>query len=153
MTAVSRGLEIAENLCRRFEGLRLSPYTCPAGIPTIGYGSTRYEDGRLVALSDPPITKERAEYLLFTTLRRDYLPGVVKASPGLLTNPNVLGAMIDFAYNLGVPRYRASTLRKCVDAEDWAGAKRELVKWVRGGGKILPGLVARRKAEAALLKD
>jgi lysozyme len=59
--------------------------------------------------------------------------------------------MTDFAYNLGVARYRASTLRKRVDAGDWEDAKEQLMLWVRGGGKVLPGLVKRRKAEAALL--
>lgn len=153
MNEIPDGLLIAERLCKTFEGLRLAPYLCPAGVPTIGIGSTRYEDGRLVTLLDPPITKERAEHLLFVTLRRDYLPGVLRASPALATNPRALGAMLDFAYNLGVPRYRSSTLCRCINAQDWAGAKRELARWVRGGGKVLPGLVARRKAEAALLPD
>jgi len=50
-----------------------------------------------------------------------------------------------------VPRYRSSTLRKRVDAQDWAGAKQELARWVYGGGKKLPGLIRRRAAEATLL--
>jgi lysozyme len=59
--------------------------------------------------------------------------------------------MTDFAYNLGVARYRASTLRKRINEDDFEGAKVELKKWIRGGGKVLPGLVRRRQAEAALL--
>ena len=54
----------AVDLIKHFEGLRLTPYLCSAGVPTIGYGSTFYEDGRKVSLQDPPITKERAEELL-----------------------------------------------------------------------------------------
>ena len=57
----------------------------------------------------------------------------------------------DVAANLGLTRLRASTLRKRVLAGDRAGARREIVKWVRGGGRVLPGLVARRNAEAALI--
>jgi len=144
-------LEIAATLCRAFEGLRLKPYLCPAGIPTIGYGSTCYADGTLVSLSDPPLTASDAEALLLLTLERDYLPGVLKASPTLADKPKALGALTDFAYNCGVPRYRASTLRRCVDKQDWAGAGQQLMKWTRGGGKVLPGLVARRKSEAAFL--
>ena len=52
---------LAAKLCRRFEGLYLRPYLCPAGVPTIGYGSTVYENGMAVQLTDPPITRERAE--------------------------------------------------------------------------------------------
>jgi lysozyme len=149
--SVAQALSIAAALCRTFEGVRLKPYLCPAAIPTIGIGSTHYEDGRLVALSDPPITLARAEALMMLTLARDYLPGVLRASPGLAEHPRALGALVDFAYNCGVPRYRASTLRRRVDAKDWQAAKDQLLKWTRGGGKILPGLVARRVAEGKLL--
>ncbi len=60
-------------------------------------------------------------------------------------------AIADFAYNLGLGRLRASTLRRKINAGDIDGAVIELKKWVRGGGRVLPGLVARRAAEAALL--
>ena len=144
-------LEVTSALCRTFEGIRLSPYLCSAGKPTIGIGSTLYEDGTRVTLQDPPITAERAESLLQLTLRRDYLPGVLRASPGLIQYPNRLAAMLDFAYNAGVPRYRASTMRKRIDAEDWAGAQVECKKWNKGGGRVLPGLTKRCQARAALL--
>ena len=144
-------LEITSALCRTFEGLYLQPYLCPAGVPTIGIGSTLYEDGTPVKLTDPPITPERAESLLQLTLLRDYLPGVVKASPILLAHPNKLGAMVDFAYNCGVPRYKSSTLRKRIDEGNWSAAKVECMKWNRGGGKVLPGLTKRRQAESLLL--
>lgn len=147
-----QALAIAAGLCRRFEGLRLKPYLCPAGVPTIGYGSTRYADGKAVTLRDAPITAAQADELLMATLRRDYLPGVLRLSPSLADKPQVLGAIVDFAYNLGVAKYGSSTLRKRIDAGDMAGARAELAKWVRGGGKVLPGLVARRAAEVALLE-
>jgi len=102
-------------------------------------------------MEHPPITQETAEAWLLHELRHNYLAGVLKASPSLLARPRALGALTDFAYNLGVARYRSSTLRKRVDAQDWEAAKEELMKWVRGGGKVLPGLVRRRKAEVALL--
>lgn len=150
-SAVDEAVEVAATLCRPFEGLRLKPYICPAGYPTIGYGTVWKPDGTKVTMDHPPITKETAEAWLLRELRHNYLAGVVKASPGLLASPRVLGAMTDFAYNLGVARYRSSTLRRRVDAQDWPAAKEELMKWVRGGGKVLPGLVRRRQAEAALL--
>jgi lysozyme len=87
-------------------------------------------------------------------LRRDverFVRNALALSPGLIQFPSALGAIGDFCFNLGSGAYRASTLRKRVNAEDWEGARQELAKWVRGGGKVLKGLVIRRAAEAALL--
>jgi len=148
--AVNEAVEIAASLCRPFEGLRLRPYICPAGFPTIGYGTVYKPDGSRVTMEHPPITKELAEEWLTHELRNNYVAGVLRASPVLVKYPKALGAMGDFAYNLGVGRYRASTLKRRVDAEDWDGAKVQLMKWVRGGGRVLPGLVRRRKAECEI---
>ncbi len=151
VTTTDEALRLAADLCRRFEGLSLKPYECPAKIPTIGYGSTRYADGRAVTLGDKPITAAQAEALLLLTLRRDYLAGVLRVSPGLAARPGALAAITDWAYNLGLARYGTSTLRQKVDAGDWAGTKVELGKWIYAGGQRLAGLVARREAEAALI--
>lgn len=150
-------LELAEALCKRFEGFRSRPYLCPAGVPTIGYGSTYYADGRKVTLQDPPISEPDARALLLEELLHNYAPGVLRQCPVLLTlamNANdwgKLNAIVDFAYNLGVGRLQASTLKRKINAQDWEGAKEQLMLWVRGGGRILPGLVARRKAEMLLI--
>lgn len=102
-------------------------------------------------MDHPPITKETAEDWLLQELQKTYISGVLRASPQLIGRQSALGALGDFAYNLGVPRYRGSTLRRRVDAGDWDGAKEELMRWVRGGGRILPGLIRRRGAELAYL--
>lgn len=141
----------AAALCRRFEGFRAAPYVCPAGVWTVGYGSTRHEDGRAVAPGDAPVTPEQAEALLQLDLSR-FLVQLLAASPSLAAAPvGAQAALLDFIYNLGAGRYRASTLRRRAEARDWAGAAAELMKWTRGGGRELPGLVARRRAEVALL--
>ena len=137
-------------LIERFEGLRLKPYLCPAGVPTIGLGSTRYLDGRPVRLTDPPITRGHAYAIAKDQLRREYLPGVLAYCRGA-DSVERLAALTDFAYNFGVPALRGSRLRRRVNEQDWDAARRELMRWVRGNGRVLPGLVARRKAEAALL--
>lgn len=142
---------IAASLCRQFEGLYLKPYLCPANVATIGFGSTRYEDGRRVMLSDPPITKARAEELLMWEINRVCVPAVKRSCPDL-KEPKKLAALLDFTFNLGSGNLHSSTLRKKVNAEDWDAAQIELAKWVRGGGRVLPGLVKRRTAEAALLR-
>jgi len=144
-------LELAAELCRRFEGFRANPYLCPAGIPTIGYGSTYYADGRKVTLQDQPITEPDARSLLMSELSHIYGPGVLRLCPGLAANPAAFNAIVDFVYNLGVGRLQTSTLRRKINSQDWEGAKEQLMLWTRGGGKVLPGLVRRRGAEAALI--
>lgn len=151
MSALDEALALTAALCRHFEGFRGRPYVCPAGYPTIGYGTVWKPDGTQVTMQDEPISKEQAEAWLLSELRTNYAAGVLRASPNLIQNPRVLAAAIDFAYNLGVSRYRASTLRKRLEAEDWDGARQQLMRWTKGGGKELPGLVRRRKAEAELL--
>ena len=146
----SEALDLAAGLCLRFEGLYLKPYLCPAGIPTIGVGSTRYEDGVAVSMFDAPITKDRAIELLMLTLKRDYLPAVRTLCK--VENAKQLAALTDFAYNLGVGALRSSNLRKRVNAGDYEAVPAEFSKWVKGGGKVLRGLVIRRQAEADLFQ-
>jgi lysozyme len=143
-------VQVAAALMRRFEGLYLLPYLCPAGIPSIGYGATYYQDGTRVTLKDPAITREIAEALLLWMVRTIYLPAVLKLCPGV-DSPERLAALIDFAFNLGTGRLAASTLRRRVNANRWADVPAEFRKWVRGGGRVLRGLVLRREAEIALL--
>lgn len=76
--------------------------------------------------------------------------GVLRASPILSKYQNRLEAITDFAYNLGVGRYQASTLRRYVDQQRWAEAAAELLKWNRAGGKVQRGLTLRRSKEKAL---
>lgn len=130
-------------LIRRFEGLRLRAYRCPAGVLTCGYGSTGPD-----IKPDTVWTKEEAEARMSSDSAL-YLSATRKLCPGQVGDS--LAALADFAYNLGCTRLKGSTLRRKINAGDMAGARAELGKWVRGGGRVLPGLVARRAAEAALL--
>lgn len=158
-------LDIAEELCRRFEGLArvgkdglVYPYICPAGHPTQGYGTVFRPDGRKVTMDDPPITRQVAEQWLKVDLLNTYAPGVVRQCPILLTlvltqnDWAKFNAIVDFAYNLGVGRLQTSTLRRKINAQDWDAAQEQLMLWTRGGGKVLPGLVKRRQAECALME-
>jgi lysozyme len=144
-------LEIAAELCKRFEGFRAKPYLCPAGIPTIGYGSTYYADGKKVTLNDSSISQEAANALLMSELQHTYLPGVLKNCPILATDERKCNAVVDFCYNLGVGRLQTSTLKRKINAQDWDGAKEQLMLWTKGGGKVLPGLLKRRQSECALM--
>ncbi len=144
-------LDIAAALCKQFEGFRGKPYLCPAGVPTIGYGSTYYADGRKVALADPPMSEPDAATLLLQELQHTYLPGVLRNCPTLLTDEKKCNAIVDFAYNLGTGRLQTSTLKRKINAGSWEEAKEQLLLWTKGGGRVLPGLVKRRTAECRLL--
>jgi len=144
----------AIELAKRFEGferrvkrgieITAVPYICPAGFWTIGYGH----------LSDPmhpPITEAEAEVYLARDLRTA-LAATLRHCPVLATEPEErLAAIVDFTFNLGAGRLQTSTLRRRVNQRDWSGAATELRRWVYGGGKVLPGLVARREAEVMLV--
>lgn len=130
-------------LVRRFEGCRLMPYLCPAGVWTCGWGSTGPD-----VFPGRAWTQEYADRRLAQDALH-FAQGALALCPGL--RGDALCAIADFAYNLGLGRLKASTLRRKINAEDWEGARVELAKWVRGGGRVLPGLVLRRVAEAALL--
>ena len=143
-------VELAAVLARKFEGCYLSPYLCPAGVPTIGYGATFYPDGRAVTLKDMPITREYANYMLIWMVKNIYMPAVIKLCPKIDT-PERAAALIDFAFNLGVGRLKSSTLRKRVNSRYWEQVPTELRKWDKGGGKVLRGLTLRREAECKLI--
>jgi lysozyme len=145
MSGLAAIVETAKPLARRFEGWRPRRYKCPAGVWTQGYGHTGE------GITAEPWSLRRGEAVLDADLAV-YARAVLALSPNVARLPREVGAALtDFCFNLGVTRYKASTLRKRVRAEDWQGAAHELGKWVFGGGRKLPGLVKRRAAEAALI--
>jgi lysozyme len=82
------------------------------------------------------------------------LPRVLKLCDNLESwGAGSVAAIVDFVYNLGSGNLASSTLRKRILADDKNGAKTELKRWVRGGGRVLPGLVRRRDAEVAIMGD
>ena len=144
-------LELAAELCKKFEGFSSVVYICPAGVPTIGYGSTYYANGVKVTMNDPPMSQKEAYALLMIELEHTYLPGVIRNCPILLSDEKKCNAIVDFCYNLGTGRLQTSTLKRKINASDWEGAKEQLMLWNKGGGKVLAGLTKRRVAECALL--
>jgi lysozyme len=136
-------------LIKRFEGFSSKPYLCPAKVPTIGYGSTRYADGKKVTLKDTPISEAKGLELLNDTLKQYEL--AVDAFCVDTINQNQFDALVDFAYNLGTGNLKSSTLLKKVNADPKDHKiSEEFLKWNRAGGKVLKGLTARRVAEAEL---
>lgn len=130
-------------LIRRFEGCRLMPYYCPAGVLTCGWGSTGPD-----VFPGKAWTQEYADRRMLLDAQK-FARGTLALCPGLIGGR--LCALADFAYNLGLGRLKSSTLLRKAKAGDWNGVPAEFRKWVNGGGRKLPGLVARREAEIALL--
>lgn len=145
---ITKGSQNLINLIAKFEGLKLEAYKCPAGIATIGYGSTYYSDGSRVKMGDK-ITKEQAIRLLFDTLGT--YERFVDANTRDDINQNQFDALVDFAYNCGNGNLKSSTLLKKVNADpNDANIGAEFMKWTRANGKVLKGLVNRRVAEVEL---
>jgi lysozyme len=135
-------------IIRKFEGLKLTAYLCPANVWTIGYGSTFYENGSKVQQGDK-ITLDRADKLLVEMVKRFEISvkGLVKSS----INDNQLGALTSFAFNVGVGAFSKSTLLRKVNANpNDLTIRNEFMRWTKAGGKVLKGLVTRREAEANL---
>ena len=135
-------------IIRKFEGLKLRAYLCPANVVTIGWGSTFYENGSKVQLGDK-ITIERADKLLFFVVQK-FEAEVSKLVKSAI-NDNQLGALTSFAFNVGTGALAKSTLLRKVNANpNDATIRDEYMRWTKAGGKVLNGLVTRRKAEADL---
>ena len=136
-------------LIKQFEGLSLKPYLDKVNIPTIGFGSTYYEDGTKVKLKDKPITEERATQLLEFIANKTFSENINKVVKVPL-NQNQFDALVSFAYNIGNKNFNWSTLLKKLNLSDYEGASSEFLRWNQANGKILNGLVLRRQKEKEL---
>jgi lysozyme len=136
------------NLIKKYEGLRLSSYLCPAGVPTIGYGSTRYPNGKKVMLGEKLSGEKEATQLLLSTLD-PFESAVNKHLPNL--NQCQFDALVCFAYNVGTGALVKSTLLKKAKANSAdPSILDEFLRWNKAGGKALQGLTNRRREEANL---
>lgn len=131
------------SLIEKFEGFSSSPYICPAGKPTIGFGSTFYEDGTPVTMNDKPITKERARELVHW-----YCENKIEYPRDDLTD-NQKSALCSLIFNIGQGAFDRSKCKRALIEGNWTVAHKEW-DWVSAGGKVLPGLVLRRQAEKEL---
>lgn len=138
-----------EGYLKQIGGGRVVPYRCPAGVPTIGWGTTFYPGGRKVSMADPAIDQAYATECLAYELRGNERD-VDAMTAGVRWNDPMRGAVISFVYNVGSGAYRASTLRKKILAGQWNDVPREFAKWNKGGGRVLAGLTRRRTSEASM---
>lgn len=129
------------DLIKQFEGLRLDAYRDPVGIWTVGYGHTPAQPGQRISHAE-------AEELLDADLLT--AESAVRAQITAPLTQGQFDALVSFTFNLGARRLQDSTLRRLLNGGDYAGAQEEFGRWIHAGGRKLPGLVARREAEAAL---
>lgn len=132
-------------LIQSFEGFSATPYRCPAGWLTIGYGHVlrAEEEGRLVAISHA-----KAEELLAADVALAE-QAVTRLMTTALAQPQ-FDALVSFTYNLGSGALQRSRLRQVINRGALDAAPVEFQRWVWAGGRKLPGLVRRRAAEAGM---
>lgn len=131
----------AIDLIKRFEGFSADKYICPAGYETFGYGSLCSHYPNIIF----PITKDEAENCLKQDLNR-FAISVCKLIK-VPINDNQYSALLDFTYNLGSGTLQRSTLRAKLNRGEYDSAANEFMRYIYGGGRILPGLLKRRQAE------
>ena len=141
------------------EGTRFKPYRCPAALWTVGVGHVLYpEQGKLPMAGrlDYPLksadnrvwSKDEVNALLEYDLKR-FVRGVARYCPAPLTQGQ-LDALVSFSFNVGLGTLQRSTLRQKHNRGDFAGAADEFLKFTKGGGKVLKGLVNRRNDERTM---
>lgn len=134
------------NLIVSFEGFSAKPYLDSAGIPTIGYGSTYYPGGKKVTMEDPAITKEQGVEL-FAEVLPTY-ENIVNSKVKIALNQNQFDALVSHTYNTGGSDGLFSLINKRAgetEIRNWF-----TTKYITAGGKVLNGLIRRRRAESDL---
>jgi lysozyme len=156
------------NLMHQYEGCRNKPYLCPAHIWTIGYGHVLYQE----QIRLPMVAKEGQSTMIrkeFPLKQEDnrvwskeeieklfaddvnlFERGVLRLAPTLSGRQGAFDACVSFAFNAGLGNFQRSTIRMKINRGEWEAAAEAFMQWTKGGGRELPGLVKRRKAEVVL---
>lgn len=142
------------DLIKQFEGYHkrtadgsAAAYLDPVNIPTIGWGTIRYPDGKEVRLGDVRTELQCSEYLAYEVSTKS--AAVEKLVKVPLTQ-SMFDALVSFTYNVGAGAFAESTLLRMLNDGNYEAAGQQLLVWNKGGGRVLPGLVRRRDAEMAL---
>lgn len=142
---------------KSYEGLRLKPYLCSAGVPTIGWGNTWYPNGKKVTLKDRPITASEADRIFKFVL--SLFEADVNSLVKVPLKQHQFDALVSFAYNVGsdidvddIPEGLGdSTLLKLINANpNDPRITAEFLKWNKANKKINKGLISRRTKEASM---
>lgn len=160
--------KVGADLMHRYEGFRSKPYLCPAHIWTIGYGHVLYQE----QIRLPMIRKEgytgliRKEYPLKPEDNRVWTKeeinklfeedvavferGVLRLVPSSAGSQGRFDALVSISFNFGLGNLQRSSIRMRANRGDHEGAAKAFMMWTKGGGRVLPGLVKRRRDEQKL---
>jgi lysozyme len=136
------------DLIKESEGCRLQSYKCPAGVWTIGWGTTKYEDGSKVSKNDE-ITQDKADGLLYSEISRIRQSEKFKAM--VLTDLSET-AVCSLIYNVGEGSFYKSSLYKAICNRDYLNIMHNW-DWIKAGGNVLLGLAKRRASELAIFME
>lgn len=141
-------------LIQEFESFVSTPYQDSVRIWTIGFGSTYYPNGKRVTKYDTPINRIYAETIQRNIIERDFAPAVndllkKEIENGFITQ-NMYDAILSLVYNIGVNGFKKSSVLKWIKQGDKENASNAFLLWNKAGGKVLKGLVDRRKKEREL---
>lgn len=146
-------------MIKHHEGVRQKPYRCPALLWTVGVGhvidpshiGVKFDDRKSLPIPqgwDRTLSMEEVDQILAEDLRR-FEKGVLRLCPNGLTQHR-FDALVSFAFNVGLGNLQRSSLRMKHNRGDYADAAEEFLKWAKAGGKVLPGLLKRRRDELNL---
>jgi lysozyme len=147
-------------LVKHHEGVRTKPYRCPALLWTVGVGhvidpthaAVKYEERKHLPIPegwDRVLTMGEVDDLLIADLAR-FERGVARNCPSAIGRQGVFDALVSFSFNVGLGNLQRSTLRMKTNRGEFDSAAAEFLKWTKAGGRMLPGLVKRRRDERAL---
>jgi lysozyme len=150
-------MQLSENgfkIIKNFEGLRLTAYRDVAGVWTIGYGSTRYHDGRRVKPGDSLASEAQADALFHNTLGQ--YEDAVNQSVKVPLTQNQFDTLVSFAYNEGTGALRESTLLAKLNEKNYKEAAAHFLAWdkitdPKTGKKIVCDTLAQRRREESRL--
>jgi lysozyme len=147
-------------LVKHHEGVRTRPYQCPALIWSVGVGhvidpnhaKVPFEERRNLPIPDGwdrVLSMGEVDAILAQDLGR-FERGVVRLCPAAIDRQGVFDSLVSFSFNVGLGNLQRSGLRMKTNRGDFDEAADEFLKWTKAAGRVLPGLVKRRKDEQAL---
>lgn len=147
-------------MIKHHEGVRTKPYRCPALLWTVGVGhvidpshiAVKHDERKNLPIPagwDRVLTMGEVDDLLAKDLMR-FERGVLRNCPSAVGRQGVFDALVSFSFNVGLGNLQRSTLRMKTNRGEFEEAADQFLKWTKAGGRVLPGLVKRRKDERAL---
>jgi lysozyme len=150
----------AIEMIKHHEGVRTRPYRCPALLWTVGVGhviepahaATKIDERRNLPIPagwDRTLSMGEVDALLASDLGR-FERGVARLCPAALNDQGIFDALVSFSFNVGLGNLQRSGLRMKTNRGEFEEASQEFLKWTKAGGRVLPGLVKRRRDEMRL---